>query len=333
MTGKRNISIQLIRVTAMFMIILDHILCNVSFPIQAIIVQMANSGVFIFLFISGYLYGNRNIDNWENWFCKRFIRICIPLWIFMIIDFIVEAILWKSFSMKYVFIYVFNLQGILGTNIGGTNLWFLTLIMLCYLITPLLQWIKQKSCNKKLGVVSIIIGIFLQIFFAYTTDIGMVAGHTLSWCMIAVGMYVAGYFVGNLILNEDIGKIRIIAITALAVVASVLVLSFKSRFDGQVIYDRLVIYYGMVVIDLWIRTVGYKLGQYVKDGVMNKIINYLDAISYEFYIVHGLIISVVTINVLPKFGSIAYILSTLVLSFAVTFVFHKVCDGVYKVIK
>ena len=190
-----------------------------------------------------------------------------------------------------------------------------------------------KSLSRNVGAIIFTALVIVQVILAYTTDIGMVSGHTLSWCMIVVGMYVARYFLGNVILPNDIDNKRIVFVTILTVLTSGIVLLFNFKFDGQVIYDRIVIYYGMVVIDLWIRTVGYKLGQYVKDGVMNKIINYMDAISYEFYIVHGLIISVVTINVLPKFGSIAYILSTLVLSFAVTFVFHKVCDGVYKVIK
>lgn len=332
MQNKRNFSLELIRVTAMFMIIADHILMKVSFPMQAMVVQIANSGVFMFLLISGLLYGNKHIDDWKSWFLKRLMRICIPLWIFMVFDFIVEAVLWNTFEIKYVFIYAFNLQGILGVNIGGTNLWFLTLIMICYIITPLLQWIKQKDFSRNIVSLTLVIAIPVQIILAYTTNIGMVAGHTLSWCVIALGMYALGYFAGNKILCENINKKRLCIVTILAVISSITVIMFNIKFDGQVIYDRIIIFYGMVILDLWICMVIYKMGQYVKEGWIQRIINHLDSISYEFYIVHGLIISAVTLNVLNKYGAAIYILSTIVLSYLAAVVFHLICKRVYNVV-
>lgn len=330
MKAKKNVSIQLIRVIAMFMIIFEHIFCNISFPLQSIIVQIANSGVFIFLFISGMLYGDKKIDNWKMWFKKRFVRIFIPLWIFMIVDFIVEKNIWNVFSVKHILIYILNLQGILGVNIGGTNLWFLTLIMLCYLITPLLQWIKNKKTHGNVAALSIIGAIILQVVLAYSTDIGMVAGHTLSWCIIAVGMYVAGYFCGNIILPNDISTKRINFVTLLAALASAVVLVFNYKFDGQVLYDRIVIFYGMVIIELWICTIFYKIGKHIKDEVWTGILNHLDKISYEFYIVHGLIIAAVTQPLIEKFGVITYICGTIVLSYIGAWVLHGVCSLVYR---
>lgn len=117
-------SIQLIRIMAMFMIIFDHLFMGIDFPLKSLVVQISNSGTFIFLFISGFLYGKREINNWLEWYGKRILRICIPMWIFMFIDFIVEYFVWEKFEIKHVFIYMFNLQGILGVNITGASLWF-----------------------------------------------------------------------------------------------------------------------------------------------------------------------------------------------------------------
>lgn len=333
MNSKRNVSIQLIRVIAMFMIIFDHIFCYLSFPMQSVIVQVANSGVFIFIFVSGFLFSKKSITNWKNWFKRRLIRICVPLWIFMAIDFIVEAVLWNVFDIKYVFIYAFNLQGILGVNIGGTNLWFLTLIMICYLITPIFQWVKSKKPGRMVAILSLIGAITLQIILAYVTDIGMVAGHTLSWCVIAIGMYAAGYFAGIAILPNRISTKRICFITTLAVILSVIVLIFNRNYDGKIIYDRILIFYGMVVIDLWICTVLYKLGQYIQAGRIRSVINHLDSISYEFYIVHGLIIVAVTQPRIGQIGTIAYICSTIIFSFICAWVLHGVCSLVYRKIR
>lgn len=332
MEGKRNLSIQLIRIIGMFMIILDHLLSGIDIPMKSLIIQISNSGVFIFLFLSGFLYGNKHIDSWKQWFAKRVIRICVPMWMFMIVDFIVEGILWHIFDIKYVFIYALNLQGILGTNYTGAALWFLTLLMLCYLLTPLLQWIKQKNIGRNVGIAVLVGAVLIQIILAYTTDMGMVAGHTLSWCMLAIGMYVAGYFVGNRILSDNISSQRIVAMTVLAVITSSVVLLFNRMFDGQIIYDRIVIFYGMIVLDLWICTVVYKLGQYIKGKNVIRVINHLDVVSYEIYIVHGLVIAAVTVNMLLKAGAVVYILSTLVLSWIAALLLHWVCKKVYRVI-
>lgn len=331
--NKRNISIQLIRIVAMFMIILDHILGNISFPMQSMIVQVMNSGVLIFLFISGLLYGNKQIINWKNWFVSRIFRICIPLWIFMAFDFAVEAMIWNIFDIKHVFIYLFNVQGILGVNIGGSTLWFLTLIMICYIITPILQWIRSKNISKKLVLLCIVATIILQFVLAYITDAGMVADHTLSWCVIAIGMYVVGYFAGNIILSNRIGGKRIGILTIITAISSLIVLLCNQKFDGQVIYDRIIVFYGMVIIDLWICTVLYKLGQYIKDGVLTKIINHFDTISYEFYIVHGLIIAIFAQSLIGKIGVIGYILVIIVLSYVAAWVLHGICNCIYKMIK
>lgn len=75
--SNRIFSIQLIRVMAMLMIIFDHILC--ALPLQGLsgIIQVFNSGVFIFLFLSGILFGDKEVADWKKWFGKRFLRIFI----------------------------------------------------------------------------------------------------------------------------------------------------------------------------------------------------------------------------------------------------------------
>lgn len=330
MEKKRNQSIQLIRIIAMFMIIFDHILCKISFPMQSIVVQIMNSGVFIFLLISGYLYGNKKIGNWKKWFLTRLSRICIPMWIFMTIDFAIEAILWEAFDIKYVIIYAFNMQGILGVNKTGANLWFLTLIMICYLLTPILQWLKNKKLGRIVGILTIALTIILQIVLSYITNIGMVAGHTLSWCVIAVAIYILGYFAGNIILSEKISIRKIVILTIFTFISSVVVLIFNMEFDGKVIYDKIVSVYGMVILDLWISIVVYKIGAHIKGNVLMKLLNHLDLISYEIYVVHLMIILTITAEIFLKISVLMYILSSFVLSWFAALILHKASERIYS---
>lgn len=49
MKGKRNLSIQLIRIIAMFMIILDYLLSGVDIPMKSLIIRISNSSVFFLI--------------------------------------------------------------------------------------------------------------------------------------------------------------------------------------------------------------------------------------------------------------------------------------------
>ena len=68
---------------------------------------------------------------------------------FVLSDFVVEQIIWHNVSIEDSVIYLFNVQGIFGTRATTNPLWFLTLLMICYLITPLLSKIKTIKLSKR----------------------------------------------------------------------------------------------------------------------------------------------------------------------------------------
>ena len=138
---------------------------------------------------------------------------------------------------------------------------------------------------------------------------------------------------GNIAILNGISVKLIRIATFFAIASSIIVLVFNYKFDGQVIYDRIVVYYGMIVIDMWICVVLYKIGQYIKRENCIKVLNHLDKISYEFYIVHGLIILVATQPLLIKLGVIAYIFCIVILSCIGAWILHGVCNLVYRKIK
>lgn len=328
--NKRDFSIEFIRVIAMFMIIIDHILCRVSFPGVSLIIQVCNSGVFIFLFISGFLFGKKEITDWKKWFKKRFIRILIPLWIFAVIDILIEYLLWHQFYPEHIFLYAFNLQGVKVATIGSINLWFVTLIMICYLMTPIIQWVKKKSGTFLKAVVTLLI--LMQIIFAYVTDIGLFGHHTLSWCIVAVLVYGTGYIAGEKILSYSKSHKQIV-ISAIILIIGVLVLLLGKKFqDGTVLYERILFVYGMICIDQFLIILFYKLGSYIKNIKLRQIIQHLDKISYEFYIVHGIIISAVTEIILRNNGQVIYMLVSVLISYLAAIVLHILCKIPLKIL-
>lgn len=331
--SKRNVSIQLIRIVAMFMIITDHLLCFVNFSGKSIIVQITNSGVLIFLFISGYLFGQKEILDWKNWFISRLLRVCIPVWIFVLIDLIVEQLLYNRFQIKYIFIYAFNVQGFVNGIQGGIPLWFITLILICYLITPLLSKLKGIIKSKAVIISIITLIVIIQIVLAYITDIGMVYGHKSSWCILALGTYALGYFAGTYIINDNQPIKKDIIITLIMIASSFCVVMLNKRIDNTVFYNDIVMWYGIIIVDLWIITIVYRLGRLSWINGVSKVIDFFDKISFEFYLVHYLIIMTVTLPIATKIGLVKYIVLTVLLSIIGGTILYYICKPIIKYLK
>ena len=56
---KKDVSIQIVRICAMFSILACHLVQELNNSKIAQLAQFFNVGVYIFLFLSGYLYGNK----------------------------------------------------------------------------------------------------------------------------------------------------------------------------------------------------------------------------------------------------------------------------------
>ena len=159
----RDRGIQIIRIIAMFSIILCHLMQEMSSSLLIKSAQFFNVGVYIFLFISGLLYGRKNIDNYKQWIVKRFKTIMIPVYAFIVILSVI-LLFQNNFNFKYILIYLFDLQYFFGGMIGSGHLWFITIIMICYLITILLNKYKTFFSKKYFIFILIVLAIILSMF-------------------------------------------------------------------------------------------------------------------------------------------------------------------------
>ena len=146
---ERDYSISLLRIVAMFMIVGCHI---ASFLNNNIIAMILNVGVEIFLIISGYLYSNKVIINNKKFIVKRSKKIIKPL-IVTTLMYIVFAILTKKIvNIKAIPFLLCNFQGfnflisaIKVPQIEGlSHTWFLTVIVLCYLLLILVKELEHR---------------------------------------------------------------------------------------------------------------------------------------------------------------------------------------------
>ena len=166
--------------------------------------QIETIAVSAFLFISGYLYGNKSIENRKDWIKNRVSRVLVPFWILattLSIYLIVRGD--YQLALRQIIESFFNLQGIhnilrfqftLGNGHlpGLAHCWFLTVIMLCYIGLVFLKDSHIEKLGDKHPGILLLLAILLHISFSFIN--------------VAIGCFViflVGYFYRRL---ETAGK-------------------------------------------------------------------------------------------------------------------------------
>lgn len=264
---KKDISIEVFRVMAMIFIILCHLVQELNSNIIEVTASFFNVGVFMFLFISGYLYGNKEIINIPKWLIRRFLRLQIPIWIFVIPVFIVYAFE-GTFKWKYVWIHLLDLQSFFGTGVGLTHLWFVTVIMICYLLTPILIACKKHMRMEIPLCITILVALLItaldgkigQYIFYIVTYLWGFAYKNIKKLHIKNGM--------NIVVMCIIVLIRIVG---------------KIILDGSVVYDVIIVSVTQILISFMLFIVICAFENSLKKSAL---LEFLDNISYYIYISH-----------------------------------------------
>ncbi|MGL6058319.1 MAG: acyltransferase family protein [Culicoidibacterales bacterium] len=131
-------AITVIRVLAMMAIVGCHLLQGIGNELAF----WFNSGVQVFLVMSGFLIANTAYTSDLNYLKRRFARIIWPYWLFLLIVLPLFATV-TPVTIKQVSIYFLGLQGFIGPTISGLgHLWFISIILLCYLIGLVLNHLR-----------------------------------------------------------------------------------------------------------------------------------------------------------------------------------------------
>lgn len=230
-----NPAVSFVRVFSMVLIFITHYLSwkNIN------CFQMSTVGVSAFLFISGYLYGSKNIENRRKFFIQRVKRVLVPFWILS--TFLSIYLLFQNESilaLKNFLETLFNLQGIhfifrvpfkLGTyHISGlSHCWFLTVIIICCLLVVALKNSKIERFVENHIILSLCILIILHI--------------SLSFINVTIGEFViffVGYFFKRIESKDNLlGSKYTFAIVALSLVAFIARVLLRRYFDDTPIYN------------------------------------------------------------------------------------------------
>lgn len=280
MNKQRIVAFDYIRCICIWGIVQEHFLwlCR-NYNIEFNILEMVNSygnlgwggfGTAMFFILSGaaltYNYSGASFSI-KNFYKKRFLKICIPLYIGHIIFFVIISICQDHILYKITF------QSILNTLMGRglVGEWFTTVIIFCYIIFPILRFLIINY----VGVSSII----FSIIFIANLKLGIFNINDSKWSSYTNGVY--AFWIGMLIAKymllergNTIWKIDKKFFILLFLLGVMPWFSLKISLDGMWFYIPTII----CSIILFI------LMLYIKKE--NKIIKKISSYSYEVYIIH-----------------------------------------------
>jgi len=282
--------------------------------------QFFNVGVYLFLIISGYLYGKKDISKnrtYTKWLISRGKRILVPLYVFMIILFFIYLSLGLNIQAFNWIIYIFNLQGLEIYVHGAEHLWYLTIAMVCYFITPILDKTKYKLNKKRLFIFSITY-IVIQLIMSYHIS------EQFGRYLILIGLYILSYFIGFYWDSEQIDfKIFICTFIGM-IVALLLRIIGMFMFDNTVLYNILIVGYTHSLLSLSMFFIGFYILKQLKQNKLFSIVKLFDSISYEVYLVHYMFI-VGPISVLFTNSQILNCFIVILFSFILAWILNKIC--------
>ncbi len=276
-------SISLIRIVATFAILLCHYVSwfdRINFT-----GQIFNVGVPLFFIISGYLFGNKTIDKTFPWLKKRLLRIVTPVYLYYAVCVIVLLLIGNlgDISLWATVKQLLNLHGFVGGGIGNVvtgHLWFVSYIILCYILTPVLQFcVKHFSKRTVIGGVCIVAALEILLMLSIPTF------EFMSWFAGCIAYAVAYFYCayGGKKLN---GK-QYVLLSVLTVCMLGVRIFGKMYMDGSQLYDRVIVPYSHCVLAFWMFFTLLWIGDKLFDGKKDsKVLNVLNDLSYYVYIVH-----------------------------------------------
>ena len=175
---------------ARFLSVISIFFCHVFQYHNNFLAFHLNTAVFVFLFISGFLFGDRHIDDTVVFFKKRFKRLLAPYYVFIIFLVILYLLLRPSdISVMRVIKNLLCVQWFApGIPMAG-HLWYITAIVICYLFTPILQ--KASNSFK----------LYHAVIFFFMLSVLTVL---LDYNFICLYAYVIGYFTSKKLVKRDI---------------------------------------------------------------------------------------------------------------------------------
>lgn len=271
-------------------VILYHIGLVYSYPISIIgkVTSLGYGGVDFFIFLSGFglYYSYLKDNNIENFYYKRFRRI-IPEFILVTI---VLGIVSGNFSIADVLMKITTIGFWLPQFNFPYHLWYVSAIILFYLVFPLYMYFFYK--NPKLSLIlGCAIGIVLTSIYAYTylvlypNEKGGLIFFTSRIPLFCIGIYFGKLSVSS----TTISKRFVTNIIWLSALFIVILLLLTKYVDYWILRNGGLFYYPFIfIVPGACLMISYVLKRV---PLISRFLSFFGEISFELYLVHEGLIS------------------------------------------
>lgn len=280
--GKSDYGVCLARLTGTLLIIG----CHIAQFFGSELAWWLNCGVTLFLCLSGFLYGQKEISDGYIFIRKRFVRIlkeyyvCVAITLGIYLLFAVDCV---------------NIKGILdlifcnGTIAGLGHLWFIGTILFCNLLTPFFSRLLD-DCYPKRGIGYI--GPFCLLILLHIIMVRFIphfgADHVVC--------YFFGFTVGRIKKTEEGGakKICIAIIFLCFIMNSIRIyINYFTNFEfssGLLTAGyRWFCNYAHVMLGSTVLIVTYAVGNWIKiTPLCSRILKLANEYSFDVYLAHNM---------------------------------------------
>ena len=292
--NKKDYSISFCRLLAMVFIITCHILQrdNVVTDVGKIQIKWAawfNVGVQMFLFISGYLYGRKGTLNTAKFIKSSTLKILVDYYIFatiVIALYVISPVVTVS-KIDLLGLYMFlPVEGV-------EHLWFVSTILICYLLTPILKAILDEVQNNNdlffwVNVVGLLVVVHLFHARFLASD--------RAW----TNCYILGMVYSYLEKRKRENRYCFYIMISMGIVL-LLITQLLCDIYSITTHYNLILQYGHVFLGVGLVIVFRKIFSIIRStGYGGAILDWSDQYSYDVYLVHHILIQ-------SKFACVEYI--------------------------
>ena len=328
LTCRESYAISITRIIATFMIIMCHLLQTSSNSFLNNLVEVFNVGVTVFFFISGFLNGQRKIQNRNRWILKKIYRIFIPYYIYLLFLIVLLGVYNPYLlNVKSIFFGILNLQGIAHVYLPfSSHLWFISVIFIFYMFTPFISRFLRKTKKIKNLVFIILIIVIMQLLIASIVPKEynpiLASSNYITYFMLYIfGIYLGIYW------SREFRLSSYAILTVIQVGLSIARLILKHIADTntdiyiQKLYDNVVVPYAHSIFGFWIFITLFFITQksYNFMYLLKKPILFLDKISYEIYITHFIFVfgsfAVIKLTKITLLNIVLFFLLTIISSY------------------
>ena len=249
MTKHRDLSFDIARaLSALWVVGVWHLFCYDKSMAYANWTTQQITDVFlsVFMFISGYMLGKYRFGNWSDviaFYKKRFWRFYILYVVASITLYLGGALIGNQMyaSTEQFVLSFLGLNVLFPPHLG--TLWFISMIMFFYLITPLLSY-QWKS-----RLVNYIAALVIYLFFFVWREL---TGYVESYVFLMFPMYALGLLLPREITNKAKANRAIVVVGLVLFVALFQVVKILSDYELLSLFLKLICLLGGVIFVLGI---------------------------------------------------------------------------------